>query len=239
MNIAINELVSKVLNVKGEHAIGLHTAKDEETCKQIVESGLDMHYHRSVLGEVASMGETRDNYTIGTHLTNYNLGGRTRQTNVVLVFPKYLSRSTGERIYLGCPALNMNPAGGQYEQTTVLDHVARKMGRIPREFILGYYTTDDYGKQHMMGNPECDFHENENFIDKLPQEKVDSLFDEVKANLEPFVKMISDGVVTGNLTGLTELKKKMEEMGLNSTIVKKAITEVELRNRANSDHDDR
>ena len=237
MNIAINELVNKALNVKGEHAIGLHTAKDEDTCKQIMETGLDMHYHRSVFGEVASMGEMRDNYTIGTHLTNYNLGGRTRQTNVVLAFPKYLSRSTGERIYLGCPAYNMNPAGGQYEQTTVLDHVARKMGRIPKEFVLGYYTTESYGEQHMMGNPECDFHENESFIDNLPPEKVDSLFDEIKANIPKLPMMISNSVVTGNIKELKEVQKKMEEMGLNSTIVKKAIKEVEGRDQ--SDHDDR
>ena len=92
-------------------------------------------------------------------------------------------------------------SGQQYEETCMLDIVCEKLGRIPPEFVYGYFHTDDKGNTTIKKNPS---HYTNHINDK---EKMDELFDLIQRNLGKTEIEISRALAKDDKATLETYKK--------------------------------
>lgn len=219
--ISIDELI-KNLEECNIAIHGIHNGSLEEKisiAKLIVGNGLNLSNNwKTILSSAVSMGNS-GNINLEKDIKDYQYGYG-EKCNVVIRVPSIITNSNGEKIYLGFPSYNKTTVAQQYSSTCVLDQVCSSFGKVPSEFIYGYYT----GGNTIEVNP--------NYYDELPQKQKDALFINIKSSMSYFSKLISECVINGNKERLEELKHSFEERGVHEPAIDNALKE--LNDRTNS-----
>ena len=218
VNGAENKLEESLLKLEnGKYGIGSHEIlngtfeQKEQTAQEINNNGLNMPMgSKTVLSTMVSLGDnssTIEEQSQGI-LKRRFLGDQARVMAVVAV-PLVITNSKGEKVFLGFPEKNENVYGQDYSaEHAILDRVMQKLGRIPKEFILGY------AKQ--LDNGEIDFNENPEHYSNLEQDRIDELYNEQKAIIEQdkSAKDLHEMVSQKNLARLYECLKFVTERNL-------------------------
>lgn len=213
----INDLIGYNVAIHGIYNGSLEEKVD--IAKSIVENGLNLSDNwKTILGSAVSLGNS-DNVNIAQDLREYQYGYGER-CNVVIKVPEIITNSEGEKIYLGFPSYNKTTVAQQYSSTCVLDQICSSLGRVPSEFVYGYYTDSNT------------IEVNPNYYDELPQDRKDNLFLQLKSSMNDFSKLISDCVIDENLEKLEHLKKLFEVRGINEPIIESALNT--LKKQGNS-----
>ena len=180
---------------------GIHDGNlEEKKCiaKSILKEGLKLqHGWRTILSTTIALRNIKENPNLAQDMENYQYGSE-GQCNIIAKIPNFISNSKGEKIFLGFPPINKETAGQQYSETCILDLVCAKLGKIPPEFIFGYYTSS------------LAVHKNADYYDELSQEKKDELFEEIKDNIPELHRKISSYVVNKDINSLEKLKNVAE-----------------------------
>ena len=210
----INDLVGYNVAIHGIYNGSLEEKVD--VAKSILKNGLNLSNNwKTILGSAVSLGNS-DNVNIARDLREYQYGYG-EKCNVIIKVPEIITNSEGEKIYLGFPAYNKTTVAQQYSSTCVLDQICSSLGRVPSEFVYGYYTD---------GNT---IEVNSNYYDELPQDRKDDLFLQLKSSMSYFSKIISDCVINKNFEKLEHFKKLFEARGINEPIIESALNTLEKR----------
>ncbi len=215
--IFITDLVESLKSSKEQLGIGLHGIfngslnEKRETAQKIFESGLTIqHGWKSILSTVVSLGN-KETQTISNDIANYRYGNG-EQCNVIIVSPMYLRNSAGEKIFVGFPPRSIKTAAGQYTSQCIFDQICSKLGKIPSEFIYGYY---DEKSMEITRNP--------NYYLGMPIEKQDELFEKMQNAMTEFTKGISEAVINGDKKRLEDMQQAMQKRGWKEPILDNAI----------------
>ena len=151
----------------GLHGIGADRTKlnsVEETARAIMQDGLKLgNRYRSINGNVYSTGIVgKNDNEISRKLINYSWGTG-NQTNIIVAYPGVIENSHGEKLYLGYT--DSSRGYNKDTECSFMDKACAKLGYIPCEFILGYYTDSEgkYGYSQEGEHITYDFEENPNF----------------------------------------------------------------------------
>ena len=202
MQKSIKEIIEELKGTEVNFAIhGIYYGTKEEkrdTAESILKSGLNLsHGWKTIKATMVSLGDKESNPNLLEDMESFQYGYGNK-CNVVAGIPTFLTNSKGEKIYLGFPKVNKATAGRQYEETCVLDIACSILGKIPSEFILGYYEDDLKVQQ----NPK--------YYSNLSAEKQDNLFEVMKGAMSNLAKTISNHVVNGNPEELGLLRETAE-----------------------------
>lgn len=193
---------------------GIHSGSYEDkkcVAEKILESGLNLQYGwNSVLSTAISLGNEVTANTLND-MTNYRYGDG-EQCNIIILSPMLIENSIGEKLFLGFPDKNVGTAAQQYVSTCIFDQVCGKLGKIPVEFVYGYY---DEKSSTVVQNP--------NYYAKVPSEKRDELFEKIKSAMNNFSKTVSDATIKGNIRQLEEMRASFAQMGWKEPILDNAI----------------
>lgn len=201
------------------YGIGLHSAQGENIeniLNNIIKNGLEIEERKGVLSTVSSFG-TRTKISqehLKQQIIQYHYGkqGEIKQ-NVIVLVPSTISNSQGKQIYLGFPPYDTECYGNDFRTSCVLDTICvceESKGKIPPEFILGYYISSNQG---------ISFVKNPNYFKFLSEEQRDKFFEDVEVRLQGKYKDISDAVITEDVKTLEEMSKK-EQMEIAEKIEK-------------------
>lgn len=207
----------------------------ENIARSIMETGLNIPgNYPSILSTAVAAGRLGYD-AFQTDIENYQIDNGER-CNVVVAAPIFIENSTGERIYLGSPDRNMNNKAQTREPQIVLDEICGRLGKVPPEFIYGYY--DEKTGQVTP---------NERHYTQISLEERDSLFDRLKEALDRTIvaKDVSDKILAGDKSALevqTEFarSKGLRVHGMVETALKKfeehrAILTGEMEVRASAE----
>lgn len=194
-----------------EYGIGLHATQGEnieDILNSIMKNGLEIEERKKILSTVSSFG-TRTRISqehLKQRMMEYSYGkpGETKQ-NIIVLVPSTISNSQGKQMYLGFPPYDTECHGNDFRTSCVLDTICtgeESKGKIPAEFILGYYITSDEG---------VSFIKNPNYYKFLTEEQKDEFFRDMEGKLQGKYKEISDAVVSGDLKTLEEMSQKEQQ----------------------------
>ena len=207
------EYINKTMNGK-YHGIGLHSVRNftnRDSLDSILRQGLKLKDKEGVLSTVSSFGmnsEINSDFQKRS-IIQYSYGNQTnRRASVIVLVPAIISNSKGESIYLGFPEYDTECRGNNYRTSCVLDSVCKAEGKVPKEFILGYFTEED---------GTIDFVNNTEYYSLLDDEKKDDFFSRVSERIQGRYREISDLAVLGDAKKLENLadeerKKSSEEV---------------------------
>ena len=201
------EYINSVMEDKS-FGIGLHSTQAENgegTLDSIMKNGLEIEERKKILSTVSSFGtHTKINQEhLKERIMQYSYGkqGETKQ-NVIVLVPSTISNSQGKQIYLGFPPYDTECHGNDFRTSCVLDTICaggESKGKIPPEFILGYYTSNNEG---------VSFIKNPNYFKFLSEEQRDEFFSDVEGKLQGKYKDISDAVISEDIQILEEMSQK-------------------------------
>lgn len=210
------DYINSVMDDKS-YGIGLHSTQGEniETIlDSIIKNGLEIEEKKKILSTVSSFGThtkiSQDHLKQRMMQYSYGKQGETKQ-NVVVLVPSTISNSKGEQIYLGFPPYDTECHGNDFRTSCVLDTICadeENKGKIPSEFILGYYTSN---------NDEVSFVKNPNYFNFLSKEQKDKFFSNMSGKLQGKYKAISDAVIAEDLQALEEMSQK-EQLEISEKI---------------------
>lgn len=205
----------------GLHSIRLHSAQEEKIdtiANHIMENGLEIEEKKKILSTVSSFG-THTNIKqdhLKQQMLQYSYGKQDQvDQNVIILVPSIVSNSQGKQIYLGFPPFDTECHGNDYRTSSVLDTICTNQdgkGKIPSEFILGYYSNN---------NGNFNFIKNPNYIKFLSEEQKDAFFKNIEGRLKGKYRIISDAVTSGDITTLEKLSE--EEQSEIETKIKEGI----------------
>lgn len=209
------------------YGIGLHSTQENKYLNDIMKNGLEIEQGKKTLSTVSSFGtHTRISQEyLKKQMIQYSYGkhGETNQ-NVIVLVPSIISNSQGQQIYLGFPPYDIECHGNDYRTACVLDTICSNKddkGRIPSEFILGYYTVN---------HSSVIFERNPNYIKFLSQEEKDEFFEKIKSLLQGKYKIISDAVISGDIQTLEKLSEDEQseiaikiKQGIKSNILERGV----------------
>lgn len=212
------------------YGIGLHSTQGEnikDNLNSIMKNGLEMEERKKILSTVSSFGtHTKINQDhLKQRIMQYSYGkqGETKQ-NVIVLVPSTIFNSQGKQIYLGFPPYDIECHGNDFRTSCVLDTICaseENKGKIPPEFILGYYTSNNEG---------VSFIKNPNYFKFLSEEQRDEFFRNMEERLQGKYKEISDAVIAEDLQTLEEMsqKEKVEiaekiKKGTRSNILERGV----------------
>lgn len=195
-----------------DYGIGVHSAQGkniEDILSSIMKNGLELGEREGILSTVSSFDihtQIKQEY-LKQQIIGYSYG-RPEETkhNIIVLVPSIISNSQGKQIYLGFPPYDIECAGNNYRKSCVLDSICvdeNNKGRIPAEFILGYYTN---------GNNGVTFIKNPNYFKLLSVKKKDELFNNIEARLHGKYKTISEAVISGDSQTLEEMSNKEQQI---------------------------
>lgn len=206
----IEEMFDYINNVMGDenYGIGLHSIQGENTediLNSIMQNGLEIEERKKILSTVSSFG-TRTKISqehLKQRIMQYSYGrqGNTKN-NVIVLVPSTISNSQGKQIYLGFPPYDTECHGNDFRISCVLDTLCaseESKGKIPSEFILGYYTSSGEGIR---------FVKNSNYFKFLSKEQKDEFFRNTESRLQGKYKKISDAVIMEDIQTLEEMSQK-------------------------------
>ena len=207
----IFEYINNIMNGK-YHGIGIHSIRNVQSrdrAEEILRHGLKLKEKEGVLSTVSSFG-THTEITRAREkerILNYSYGNQSQERiSVVVLVPSIISNTKGESTYLGFPEYNTECSGNNYRTSCVLDSVCKAQGKIPKEFILGYFVNKD-DKFKFIGNPE--------YYSLLDEKEKDKIFLEIEEYVKGKPKEVSDAVILGDTKKLEELsrteRKKVSE----------------------------
>ena len=181
---------------------GIHSIygmkKDEESVKEIIEcifqTGIGTKEGNNILPLVTPLGNERNNTYLIENLGKKKPGVR---YNVLLRVPMYLTNSRGEKVYLGFPEVSQEEAKTEKNETCFLDFICQKFGRIPTEFIYGYYSSPD------------DIHLNPNYFQNLPPRKQEEFTEEIYGIIESanLLRKLNKYIIEGDTTSIYTYEK--------------------------------
>ncbi len=229
---SIEEMFEYINNImeNESYGVGLHSTQGEnieDILGNIMENGLEIEERKKVLSTVSSFGtHTKiDKEHLKKLMMQYSYGkqGETKQ-NVVVLVPSTISNSQGKQIYLGFPPYDTECHGNDFRTSCVLDTVCSQedsKGKVPAEFILGYYTSSNDG---------VSFIRNPNYYKFLSEEQKDEFFKVIEGKLHGKYKDISDAVVSGDIQTLEKMSKKEQQeisdkikAGIRSNILERGV----------------
>lgn len=135
--------------------------------------------------------------------------------NVVLAVPLQIQNKNGEKIYLGFPERNKRTSGQQYDEHCILDQVCGKMGKVPSEFILGYYLEHEDGSASFVRNLK--------HYSNISKEEQESLYQAIFSNMNDFSRKINELIDAKDINKLSEIRAKVQQMGINTANLDNAI----------------
>lgn len=201
------EYINSVIEDKS-YGIGLHSTQGENIegiLDSIMKNGLEIEERKKILSTVSSFGtHTKINQDhLKQRIMQYSYGkqGETKQ-NVIVLVPSTISNSEGKQIYLGFPPYDIECHGNDFRTSCVLDTICageESKGKIPPEFILGYYTSSSEG---------VNFIKNHNYFKFLSKEQKDEFFENIQGRLQGKYKQISEAVISEDIQTLEEMSQK-------------------------------
>lgn len=202
------DYIEKIMN--GEtYGIGLHSiTKGDRKGKlnSILEGGIELKENEGILSTVSSFGTSVEHKGTRRNIVDYSWGDDEQKLNVMVLVPYIISDSKGKELYLGFPSMDVECAGNNNRTTCVLDTVCKNdngKGRIPKEFILGYYTQSD---------GEINFVENPGYYELLPEEEKDNFFSEMDSKVTGKARIISAAVLSGDVSVLKQMSQEEQEL---------------------------
>lgn len=190
------------------YGIGLHSTQGDKIkniLESIMKNGLEIEEGKKILSTVSSFGTH-------TKINQYHLKQRIMQycyrnqgdgkQNVIVLVPSIISNSEGKQIYLGFPPYDIECSGNDFRTSCVLDAICsgeEGKGKIPPEFILGYYTSNNDG---------ISFEKNSSYFKFLTQKQRDELFSNIEGRLQGKYRNISDAVISEDIQTLDEMSQK-------------------------------
>ncbi len=206
---SIEEMFDYINNImeNQNYGIGLHSLHKgdrEDILNSIMENGLEIDERKKILSTVSSFGthtKISQEY-LKQQMMQYSYGKQenTKQ-NVIVLVPSTISNSHGEQIYLGFPPYDIECHGNDFRTSCVLDTICagkESKGKIPPEFILGYYISSDDG---------VNFIKNPNYFKFLSEKQKDVIFRNIESRLQGKYKKISDAVISEDVQTLEEMSK--------------------------------
>lgn len=214
------------------YGIGLHSTQENKYLNDIMENGLEIEQGKKTLSTVSSFG-TRTQISqeyLKKQMIQYSYGKHVETNqNVIVLVPSIISNSQDQQIYLGFPPYDIECHGNDYRTACVLDTICSNKdgkGRIPPEFILGYYTVN---------HSSVIFERNPNYIKFLSQEEKDEFFEKMKIRLQGKYKIISDAVILGDTQTLERMSEEEQReikdqinQGIRTNILERGITSQQL-----------
>lgn len=201
------DYINSVIEDKS-YGIGLHSAQGENIegiLDSIMKNGLEIEERKKILSTVSSFGThtkiSQDHLKQRIMQYSYGKQGETKQ-NVIVLVPSTISNSQGKQFYLGFPPYDIECHGNDFRTSCVLDTICaseESKGKIPPEFILGYYTSSDEG---------VSFIKNPNYFKFLSEEQRDEFFENIQVRLKGKYKEISDAVISEDVQTLEEMSQR-------------------------------
>lgn len=201
------DYINSVMEGKS-YGIGLHSTQAENgegTLDSVMKKGLEIKEKQKILSTVSSFGTHSkiDKEHLKQRIMQYSYGkpGENKQ-NVIVLVPSTISNSQGKEIYLGFPPYDTECHGNNFRTSCVLDTICsseESKGKIPSEFILGYYTNTNEG---------ISFVKNPNYFKFLSEEQRDNFFSDIEGKLQGKYKDISDAVIAGDIQTLEEMSQE-------------------------------
>lgn len=209
------------------YGIGLHSTQENKYLNDIIENGLEIEQGKKILSTVSSFGTHTQisQEHLKKQMLQYSYGkqGETNQ-NVIVLVPSIIANSKGQQIYLGFPPYDIECHGNDYRTACVLDTICSNKddkGRIPPEFILGYY---------VVSHGNIIFEKNPNYIKFMSQENKDEFFEKMKSRLHGKYKTISDAVISGDIQTLEKISEEEQNeietkirQGIKSNILQRGV----------------
>lgn len=231
-NNSVEEMFNYINSVMEDesYGIGLHSTHGENIegiLDSIIKNGLQIEERKKILSTVSSFGTrtkiNQDYLKQQIMEYSYRKQGDTKH-NVIVLVPSIISNSQGKQIYLGFPPYDIECYGNDFRTSCVLDTICsgeESKGKIPPEFILGYYTSSSEG---------VSFIKNPNYFKFLSEEQKDKFFENIQGRLQGKYKQISDAVISGDIQTLEEMSKneqleiaeKIEE-GIRRNILERGV----------------
>ena len=202
------EYIEKIMSGK-TYGIGIHSitkGNREEKLNSILNNGIELKENEGILSTVSSFGSSIEYKGTRQNIVNYAWGDDEQKLNVILLVPYIISNSEGKKLYLGFPTIDTGCVGNNHRTTCVLDAVCKSKngkGKIPKEFILGYYT-QSAGKINFVANPD--------YYEFLPKEEKDTFFSELDSKVIGKTRTISDAVLAEDIEILRTMSKSELEM---------------------------
>jgi len=198
-------------NLEKGYNVALHSIRastgSKDIANQIMQEGLNMPYNASIRATTIQLGDQYRNENfeqdLKEKLQNYIFGGNSEGYTIIIKTPTVIKNSKGEALYLGDPYLgdknqDMGDNAIKYDQISFLDYVCGRLGKIPSEFIYGYINLE---KGVIESNPNYYAKNLEN------PEKVDSLYNKIKAEMNKLELEISEAVIKGDSKTLAFYKE--------------------------------
>ena len=212
------------------YGIGLHSTKGENidnVLNSIMKNGLEIEARKKILSTVSSFG-TRTKISqeyLKQQMMQYSYGKQEKtKKNVIVLVPSTIANSQGRQIYLGFPPYDIECHGNDFRTSCVLDAICagkESKGKIPPEFILGYYTSSNEG---------ISFVKNPNYFNLLSEEQRDKFFEDIEGRLQGKYKEISEAVISEDVTKLEEMSEKEQleieekvKKGIRSNILERGL----------------
>ena len=132
-------------------------------------------------------------------ILNYSFGSQSQERiSIVVLVPSIISNSEGQSMYLGFPEYDTDCRGNNYRTSCVLDSACRAQGKVPSEFILGYFT-ERKGELNFVPNPD--------YYSLLDDTRKDEMFSGISETVQGKAREISDAVIGGDIRKLDEFAK--------------------------------
>lgn len=212
------------------YGIGLHSTQGEDidnVLNSIMKNGLDIEPRKKILSTVSSFGTCTkiSKEYLKQQMMQYSYGKQEKiKQNVIILVPSIISNSKGKQIYLGFPPYDTECYGNDFRTSCVLDTICSgevTKGKIPPEFILGYYTSS---------NERIIFEKNPNYFNLLSEEQRDKFFDDIEERLKGKYKEISDAVISRDMQTLEKMSQKEQaeidnkiKEGIRSNILERGV----------------
>lgn len=207
---------------QGKYGIGIHGidkgSKEEkqDVADSISNQGLNINNNsKTILSTAISLGTNDDMQRIRQEISGYKFGNGAK-ANVIIAVPLYIQNQDGEMIFLGFPDENKMTAGQQYDEHCVFDRICSKMKKIPPQFILGYYFENQDGIESFIRNGQ--------HYSSLTPEDRENLFTELSSNMDDISRNYNELIASGNIEQLGQIKKRMQQLGWNSSLIDNALT---------------
>ena len=162
----------------GMHGIGMRSGDQDPNVvmNSIAQNGLEVRNNRTVHGTVEFFGRLGSNRAdVTRNIDNYAYGGGNQ---VIIATPTTIKNANGEMIYIGGPNTKssiVDYSRGGYDTTSLGDKCLVVDGKVPSEFVYGYFTDNPDGS--------VEFHPNPNHVSKTGGVVTDATFNHSKETL--------------------------------------------------------
>ena len=217
-----DNLLLTLQNLQNNYGVAVHNIitgnlnNKLEIATNITSEGLRLNpAFKTILGSTISVGINFDAQNTMEDIINYNLGNSPTPCKIIVASPLILNNGNSQ-LCLGFPEKNLKTAGQQYNEHCILDAICNNLHCIPKEFILGYYYTNENNQSYFIKN-------NSHFSTMNTDEQnlfIDNLTNIIKGT---YFENINHYINTSNIDALNEMGNKLFELGLDTTLIQNSI----------------